>query len=175
MLESLADVHRRLSDLLHALPAPPDPHLARQGVLGGLRACLEGEMSGTFDSIAWQIQPQAEDALAGLPPFAAEVMYHAAREALRNAARHGRGSDPAHTLDLRVAVEWGMGLEMLIEDTGVGVSPEAEPGEGGQGLALHSTLMAIIGGSLAVESLPGRSTRVILKLPAGSPTTSPGG
>jgi hypothetical protein len=37
---------------------------------------------------------------------------------------------------------------------------------GGQGLALHSTLMAVLGGALVVESTPKTSTRVILTLPA---------
>jgi hypothetical protein len=33
------------------------------------------------------------------------------------------------------------------------------------GLALHSTLMAVIGGSLVVESVQGEFTRVELRLP----------
>ena len=36
---------------------------------------------------------------------------------------------------------------------------------GGQGLALHSTMMAVVGGSLAVESKAGRYTRVRVELP----------
>ena len=36
---------------------------------------------------------------------------------------------------------------------------------GGQGLALHSTLMAIAGGSLLVESTPGQMTRAELVMP----------
>ena len=35
----------------------------------------------------------------------------------------------------------------------------------GQGLALHSTLMAVVGGTLSAESLPGKYTRVKLTLP----------
>jgi chemotaxis protein histidine kinase CheA len=35
----------------------------------------------------------------------------------------------------------------------------------GQGLALHSTLLAVIGGSLSVESEPGVYTRVRIRLP----------
>ena len=35
----------------------------------------------------------------------------------------------------------------------------------GQGLALHSTLLAVVGGTLSVESEPGRYTRVLLCLP----------
>ena len=36
----------------------------------------------------------------------------------------------------------------------------------GQGLALHSTLLAVVGGSLTIDSQPGMFTRVTLWLPA---------
>jgi signal transduction histidine kinase len=38
-------------------------------------------------------------------------------------------------------------------------------GSSGQGLALHSTLMAVIGGSLTVSSHPGQYTRLMIDLP----------
>ena len=37
----------------------------------------------------------------------------------------------------------------------------------GQGLALHSTLMAVVGGSLALETMPGQGTRVVLAVGVG--------
>ncbi len=40
------------------------------------------------------------------------------------------------------------------------------PGRGsGQGLALHSTMMAVIGGTLSIDSMPEEYTRVSLVLP----------
>jgi nitrogen-specific signal transduction histidine kinase len=38
-------------------------------------------------------------------------------------------------------------------------------GGSGGGLALHSTLMAVVGGTLSTESVPGDYTRVSLVLP----------
>jgi signal transduction histidine kinase len=38
-------------------------------------------------------------------------------------------------------------------------------GYGGHGLALHSTMMAVIGGSMTVESAPGQHTRITLEVP----------
>jgi hypothetical protein len=35
----------------------------------------------------------------------------------------------------------------------------------GQGLGLHGTMMAVIGGALTAESVPGAYTRVTLTLP----------
>ena len=68
-------------------------------------------------------------------------------------------------LHLAVTLDWPAGLRLTIQDDGVGLgSHPASPGSG-QGLALHSTLMAVIGGSLALESAPGEYTRVVLSLP----------
>jgi chemotaxis protein histidine kinase CheA len=38
-------------------------------------------------------------------------------------------------------------------------------GSSGRGLALHGTMMAIIGGALSIESSPGQYTRVRLSAP----------
>ena len=57
-------------------------------------------------------------------------------------------------------------LRVIIEDDGVGLgAPPAPNGGSGQGLALHGTMMAVVGGALAAESVPGRYTRVLLTLP----------
>jgi signal transduction histidine kinase len=55
---------------------------------------------------------------------------------------------------------------VVIADDGVGLERAGSPStEGGHGLTLHGTLMAVVGGSLAVESAPGQGTRVLLSLP----------
>ncbi|NJN99286.1 MAG: hypothetical protein HC875_36930, partial [Anaerolineales bacterium] len=59
------------------------------------------------------------------------------------------------------------GWELVIEDNGVGLaSGSSGSGGSGQGLALHSTMMAVVGGTLALESIPGAYTRVTLSLPS---------
>jgi glucose-6-phosphate-specific signal transduction histidine kinase len=62
---------------------------------------------------------------------------------------------------------WEDRLVICIQDNGIGLEEHAKKGEhNGHGLALHSTLMAVVGGSLAIESISGKNTQVILKLPA---------
>jgi nitrate/nitrite-specific signal transduction histidine kinase len=67
-------------------------------------------------------------------------------------------------LHLALSVAWRNGLEVTVEDDGVGppASPQADIGHG---VAIHSTLMAVIGGAWATEGSPGKGTRVILSLP----------
>jgi signal transduction histidine kinase len=113
--------------------------------------------------------PSAEEAARRLPPAAAEVLFYAAREAARNAARHGRDPQTSAPLHLHLAIDAHDGFEIVVEDNGVGLPGSAldqnGPTGSGSGLALYSTMMAIVGGSLAVDSAPGRYTRVRLHLP----------
>jgi signal transduction histidine kinase len=193
-IDLLADAHHRISDLLRDMPPTVAPDIARLGLVKALRKAVEEDFAGAFDSVEWQVDPAVNDALKDISPLSAEVVFYAAREAIRNAARYGR-DNPARPLHLRVAVVWRGGLEILVEDDGVGLplGAEAEPaptnghaangstalpaevpltngaaGGSGQGLALHSTMMAVVGGSLSTESVPGEYTRVVLSLPAGS-------
>ena len=54
----------------------------------------------------------------------------------------------------------------MVEDDGVGLESGDPTGGSGQGLALHSTMIGVIGGTLAVEGDPKGGTRVTLALPA---------
>ncbi len=168
----LTEAHREIAGLLREMPSAAAPEVTRHGLLGALRRAVDDEWAGAFEEVTWQVTPAAETQAAALPPLTAEVLFYAAREAVRNAAKYGRGAaDPAVRLCLRVAADWQAGLTLSIEDNGAGWGPEGprpESGGSGQGLALHSTLLAVVGGTLAVESVPRAYTRVILSLPASA-------
>jgi signal transduction histidine kinase len=175
LLALLAGTHRQISDLLRELPAASTPEVERLGPLSALRRTVEQEYAAAFDTVNWQVEEgigQNVDALSG------GVIYYAAREAVRNAARHGRDPDSRSPYILTItagrpseadrilSAEEGE-LQILIEDNGRGLlSHERSADNGGQGLALHSTMMAIIGGTLSLSSIPGQYTRVVLALPA---------
>jgi signal transduction histidine kinase len=177
VLETLTDTHQQIANLLRDLP-PATPEVAQLGLLGALRQLIEREYASAFDGVTWQVDATVEREARTLPPPYAEVLLYATREAIRNAARHGRGDDGARPLHLRVTIDKHPvaphpelvegGLSITIEDDGVGVTtPSTHNGGSGQGLALHSTMLAIIGGTLEVESVAGQYTRVVLRLPHG--------
>src|SRR3990172_738149 len=157
---------------------------------------IEVDMHGSFDEVAWEVQPEGASAFDGIPTIVAEVVFFAAREAVRNAARHGRQKGTGTRLCLSIGLKYQNGLVITIEDSSEGfaidqqilfserrfpqmIQEDGDPGtsdltsnqatstggDGGHGLALHSTMMAVIGGHLIVESTPGHSTRVTLELP----------
>jgi two-component sensor histidine kinase len=68
-------------------------------------------------------------------------------------------------LTLRIYVRWEDGLRLIVEDNGVGVAGSADDERGGQGLILHGTMMAVVGGSLAMDNAGEGGTRVVLSLP----------
>jgi len=164
-LQQLADVHREISDLLHAMPSSLT-EIAHLGLMPALRQTVQQEFTGAFDTLDWEVSPEAEGRAAVLTPLVAEVAFYAAREALRNAARYARGDEPTRALHLRIRAEMREDLRLIIEDDGIGADTVLETSHSsGQGLALHGTMMAVIGGELSMESAPGQFTRITLILP----------
>jgi signal transduction histidine kinase len=168
----LADAHRQVSALLAELPPPLAPDVARLGLVRALQRVVE-DLGGELDEVAWTIEPAAERTLSGLSPLAAEVLFGAAREAIRNAARHAHPADRARPVHLGITVAvTADDLTLSVEDDGVGLaaptSSRGAPGGAGQGLILHGTLLTVLGGSLVVEGAVGHGTRVTLRLPASN-------
>lgn len=172
VIQQLSDAHIQLSNLLRELPPTVAPQIARLGLLGALRQAVDVEFAPAFAAVAWHCEPGTEEQAARLSSPAAETLFFAAREAVRNAAKHAAGtgaSAPHLAISARVLVGQ---LQITVEDDGPALRGTAEDahqpmGEeltAGQGLALHSTLMAVAGGSLSIELVPGQTTRVQLAL-----------
>jgi len=165
----LVEAHHEISNLLRAMPATAAPQVARLGLLGSLHQQVTNEVAGDFDHVTWQIDLEAERTAERLSPLVAEVMFGAAREAIRNAALHARGGDSSRPLHLTISLASSEGLRLTVEDDGIGVGSTPRPSTGaGQGLTLHSTLLAVIGGTLTVESNPNAYTRIVLSVPTHS-------
>jgi signal transduction histidine kinase len=164
-IDALSSAHRQIADLLRDSPVVTAPEVSDLGLIVALQKTIDNEFSGAFDQVIWEIPEEMTHPLEQLSPLVSEVVYFAAREAIRNAARHGRGDDMLPTLRIAVnqrAQEW----EIIIEDDCAG-NPGAQNREpsSGQGLTLHGTLMAVIGGELSFEQDPGKVTRVVLRVP----------
>jgi hypothetical protein len=170
VMDDLSDSHRQLSRLLHDLPPAADPQVQRLGLVGAIRNYVEAEAARYFSGVRWEISPMAEGSAGRLPQLEAETVYYAAREVIRNAARYGGGSEQRPlSLSIKLAVE--NDLILVIEDDGVGVQIESSESESTrQGLAIHSAMLALIGGTMTVESKPDRYTRVTLRFPDAKST-----
>lgn len=173
-LAQLGEAHHEISNLLREMPGATTPEVARLGFVEALKQVAHEEHAADFDAIVFDVTPKAESITRNLPQLAQETLFYAAREALRNAARHARpASVEATDLQLHVTLQTQDGLQLIIEDNGVGlenVTPHNHHGGSGQGLALHGAMMAILGGTLSLDSRPEGGTRVLLHLPLSSLT-----
>jgi signal transduction histidine kinase len=172
--------------------ATPDPSPARDR-LQQLQA-LTGLMGREAHNLALELRPTAlddlglESALANyaegwsersgvgvdchtvgsdgdrLPAPVETALYRVAQEALTNVLRHAQ----ARRVSLVLQRSPGQ-VVMVVEDDGVGFDAEAvtaPAGDGGRlGLVGMRERLALVGGTLAVESAPGRGTTVIARVP----------
>lgn len=164
----LAGTHHQIADLLRDLrPVTNASEVARLGLTGALRQLVDDTLGNAFDHVTWRIAPETEVVTRRLPVITAEVLFYAAREAIRNAAHHGRAAESSQSLDLSITLRDDQGdLFIVIEDNGSGLdTAHASDSGSGQGIALHSTMMAVIGGALTVDSILDAYTRVTLTLP----------
>jgi len=75
------------------MPVVTAPEVSRHGLIAALKKTVENEFSDAFDRVMWEIPGEAERQLEQLPAMVSEVVYFAAREAIRNAASYGRKGD----------------------------------------------------------------------------------
>jgi two-component sensor histidine kinase len=172
-IDLISDAHRRLATMMRAT-APGAPHrLERDGMMQAIHTMLEQDFQNAFDEIEWHVSDETATAIDEVtPPAIAELIFAAVQEALRNAARHGRGNDVHRRLRLTLSATFnreGRYLEVVVADDGVGIISDgsATTGTGG-GLLTHSALLAIAGGSLNIKSSPGEGVTVKIVLPAES-------
>lgn len=166
--ETLVDIHRRISDILRSIPPGTPRALEELGLVGAIRHMLETEHRAAFDAIEWRVGEEAERAARKLHREQAEVLFYAAQEALRNAARYARGGRHDRRVSLTLTVTVDRDFTLVVEDDGVGIEGATVRSDGtGQGLGLHATLLAVVGGSLAIDSRAGRYTRITMSVPLG--------
>jgi len=136
--EALIAAHRKISDLIHNASGLPSLVRESQDVIHTLRTIVQDEFIGEFDHIEWTGTP----ALLISDDLTRDVVIHAAREVVRNAAKHGRGDISTRKLSLSVCVEQSPPALTLTDD-GIGQAQPWDKDNGG--LALHSTMLAIVG------------------------------
>lgn len=160
-IANLTDIHRQIANLIH-IPRS----FANRGecdLQETLKSLFDTEFMNKFTAVSWNI--------TGSPVvdmLVCDVVVGAVRETLRNAAVHGRGEQPDRPLSLTITMD---SASIIIADDGIGLTPNMSS-HNGHGLSLHSTLLAVVGGSMTVESHVTGGTQVTIDLPM-QPATMP--
>ncbi|MFL5575699.1 MAG: histidine kinase [Gemmatimonadaceae bacterium] len=113
-----------------------------------VRVEVDGEAARAADSTA--------------PRTATAALYRVAQESLRNTERHA----DARAAQLTLVAAGDGTLRLEVEDDGAGFDvAAAEARRPGMGLSSMRERLALVGGSFAVDSAPGRGTRVKAVVP----------
>jgi signal transduction histidine kinase/ligand-binding sensor domain-containing protein len=129
----------------------------------GLTRTLEDTAATVTRAGNLQIQAEVEN-IDGLFSADAEIgIYRIAQESLNNVVKHSRAS----TARFEVCKEDGV-LRMTVEDNGVGFNYDAaiNGSSSGFGLANLRERVRLLGGSLKIETAPGKGTRLAIDIPA---------
>lgn len=102
----------------------------------------------------------SSEAQGRLPVPLETALFRCVQEALTNAMRH------SHATAVRIEVSAARTtLRCAVADDGVGFDPPAAAGGGGLGLRGMRERISAVGGTMAIESAPGRGTRILFDLP----------
>jgi two-component system NarL family sensor kinase len=136
------------------LRAPP---LEGQGLLDAIRVMARDLR--TRDGAPIVVSVEGAEGADALPAAVESGLFHIAREALANAARHSRTSAGSVVLERR-----GDDVELRVADEGVGFDVAAVP-PGRFGLLGMSERARLLGGLLRVVSEPGAGTTIAVTVP----------
>jgi signal transduction histidine kinase len=108
-----------------------------------------------------EIEVEAEVRPEAIPPAVAAALYRVGQESLLNATKHGA----PRSIRIALVVERGV-ARLEVEDDGGGFDvAEAESRRPGMGLFAMRERIALVHGRLAIDSAPGRGTRVTATVP----------
>ncbi len=167
-----SDVDRRATQLrtltdtlgreLHALSVRLRPRALDDF---GLEAALESYVEEWARQSGIAIHVHVRGPGARLSPSAESAVYRIVQEALTNVARHSGATKAGVVLERR-----GGYIHLIVEDDGRGFDPErAAPPLADQMLGLGLLGMrertALVGGTMDIESAPGKGTTVFVRFP----------
>lgn len=153
-IDRLNTTIRDIRTLIVGLGSSPEASLASS--LEGVVAELPAEAGMTLE-----LEILDAPVIDGrLSEEATHELLQMAREALSNTNRHSGARRAVVSLRLD-----GEDALLTVEDDGRGFDPGRRPGPGHFGLANLHDRAAAVGGSLRIESEPGRGTRIIVRLP----------
>ena len=128
--------------------------LEQEGLVGALKKQAAAVQARHRLVVNTSLSPEPEAPLA-----TKEVLYRVAQEALHNVAKHAR----AQSVDLTLEMHSG-DLVLQVSDNGKGFDPTGSfPGH--LGLRSMRERVGAVGGSLEIDSAPGKGTRICVRVP----------
>jgi signal transduction histidine kinase len=118
------------------------------------------------EQTGWQVDVDVDDSEPIMPSRLEPTVFRLVQESLNNAAKHAEANRVWVTLE---RVENDAALSLLVRDDGCGFDPK-DVASSGLGLNQMRERVAAVGGTLQLNSKPGRGTTVIAQLPISGRT-----
>lgn len=154
--ESLQEARRSVWDLRSS---------ALEGLSLGEAIRKEAEKAVEGSNLKIEFEIEGEEKV--LPAGIEATLFRIAQESLNNAVKHAEAS----SVNVRLTYN-DSEVGVTVKDDGVGFDPDSRsaPGEGSRGFGMISMRerARLLGGTLTVESEPGRGTQVQARVPTGS-------
>ena len=134
----------------------------------GLAAAVEEAAQGTARRAGWKLILDVEPIASEPEKVVSVTIFRIAQEALNNIWKH------ASAQEVHVTMRNGNGIELMIEDDGVGFEPGPISGDGrGLGITTMRERAALIHGLCEIKSTRGSGTRVRVRVPLTAQSVNP--
>jgi two-component system NarL family sensor kinase len=147
--EAAAETRHGIGQLRTLLVEIYPPELHRAGLAAAL-ADLLGAAEARGLETKLEVQPELR-----LDRDTEALFFRVAQEAVRNANKHAGAK--------HVSVDVGS-QRLVVEDDGRGFDPESVQGDGHFGLRMLEDVVREAGGTLEIDSAPGKGTRVAIEV-----------
>lgn len=129
----------------------------------GLAPALKWQARETARRTGIKVKVDAEEVAEEMPDEYRTCIYRVVQEALHNISRHSKATH------VRVKLERGeRQVRVTVEDDGIGFQRR----EKGMGILGMEERVRHLGGTFALESQPGKGTRISIQLPLEAPATA---
>jgi signal transduction histidine kinase len=166
---ALQDIRQRMESLsedMHAIARQLHPSILDDL---GLDEALASACSFFSDHLGIEVEYRGEDIPDALRPEVSLNMYRIVQEALSNVGKHAG----AGRVEVALVGEGGA-LQLSIRDDGVGFREAEIHRAPGLGLASMRERVNLIGGTLVLETAPGRGTEIRVTVPLSRGRTETG-
>jgi signal transduction histidine kinase len=160
LAEARLITERTVGELRRTIAALSPAVVERLGLEAALRQLATRFRKQHSAGVSLRVSP----GISEVSPEVQEVVYRVAKEALHNVLKHSQASSVKVLLDLA-----DKKIKLSVHDDGVGFSPETTKRESlSFGLAGMQERATLLGGTLRLQSAPGKGAAVILELPRDS-------
>jgi signal transduction histidine kinase len=129
----------------------------------GLKPALEWLVQDFSHRVSMPYALVVDDAVSALETGVQSALYRAVQECLTNISRHAQATQ----VNIQIHMN-GSSVNLQVHDNGIGINAEARGKRGSFGLIGMRERIYILGGTVAIDSLPGQGTHISIDLPLTS-------